>query len=141
MLEDERGARQGLASTFGDRMKEVQSELDEQKTKRAAEIEENQRLRSLIQKAIDDYRVKEESYRAKMDMHGKSIQEIEKKLKSTIDGTVTKTLKEAESEKLRFTRVADRVKELSTQINSYMGKFDEIKEEMSDNSRKFEAYQ
>jgi hypothetical protein len=36
--------------------------------------------------------------------------------------------------------VADRVKELSTQINSYMGKFDEIKEEMGDNSRKFEAY-
>jgi len=29
MLEDERGARQGLAATFGDRMKEVQSELDE----------------------------------------------------------------------------------------------------------------
>jgi chromosome segregation ATPase len=85
--------------------------------------------------------VKEEAYRAKMDTHGKAIQEIEKKLKNTIDGTVSKTLKEAESEKAKFTRVADRVKELSTQINGYMKKFDEIKEEMGDNSRKFEAYQ
>ena len=48
MLEDERGARQGLAATFGDRMKEVQGELDEQKAKRQAEIDENQRLRSMI---------------------------------------------------------------------------------------------
>lgn len=34
MLEDERTARQGLAAQFGDRMKEVQAELDEQKQKR-----------------------------------------------------------------------------------------------------------
>ena len=122
-------------------MKEVQAELDEQKAKRAAEIEENTRLRGLIQKAIDEYKVKEEAYRAKMDVHGKAIQEIEKKLKTTIDGTVSKTLKEAETEKAKFNKVNDRVKELSTEINSYMKKFDEIKEEMADNSKKFEAYQ
>lgn len=29
MLEDERTARQGLAAAFGDRMKDVQAELDE----------------------------------------------------------------------------------------------------------------
>ncbi len=76
-----------------------------------------------------------------MDVHGKAIQEIEKKLKSTIDGTVSKTLKEAESEKAKFMRVNDKVKDLSNEINSYMKKFDDIKEEMADNSRKFEAYQ
>lgn len=76
-----------------------------------------------------------------MDVHSKSIQDIEKKLKNTIDGTVTKTLKEAEQEKAKFSKVADKVKDLSVEINSYMGKFDEIKAEMGDNSRKFEAYQ
>jgi hypothetical protein len=43
--------------------------------------------------------VKEAGYREKMDAHSKIISEIEKKLKSTIEGTVTKTMKEAESEK------------------------------------------
>jgi len=85
--------------------------------------------------------VKEEAYRSKMDVHSKSIQDIEKKLKNTIDGTVTKTLREAEQEKAKFSKVADKVKDLSVEINSYMGKFDEIKVEMGDNSRKFEAYQ
>jgi uncharacterized phage infection (PIP) family protein YhgE len=141
MLEEERVARQGLASQFGDKMKEIQAELDEQKAKRQAEIDENSSLRKQIQTAIDEYKKKEEAYRAKMDVHGKAIQEIEKKLKSTIDGTVSKTLKEAESEKAKFMRVNDKVKDLSNEINSYMKKFDDIKEEMADNSRKFEAYQ
>lgn len=54
---------------------------------------------------------------------------------------MSKTLREAESEKAKFMRVADKVKDLSSQISGYMKKFDDIKEEMSDNSKKFEAYQ
>jgi hypothetical protein len=37
-----------------------------------------------------------------MESHGKIIQEIEKKLKNTIDGSINKTLKEAEKEKAAF---------------------------------------
>ena len=37
--------------------------------------------------------------------------------------------------------VCDRVKTLSEKINDYMKKFDEIKDEMADNSKRFEAYQ
>jgi putative NIF3 family GTP cyclohydrolase 1 type 2 len=73
MLDDERVARQGLAEQFGDRMKEVQAELDEQKAKRGAEIEENTRLRGLIQAAINEYKVKEETYRGKIEVHDKAI--------------------------------------------------------------------
>ena len=76
-----------------------------------------------------------------MDEHGKTITEIERKLKNTIDGTVTKTIKEAESEKAKFVKVSESVKDLSTKINGFMGKFDDIKNEMGDNSKKFEAYQ
>jgi hypothetical protein len=85
--------------------------------------------------------VKEEGYRAKMDLHGKAISEIEKKLKNTIEGTVTKTIKEAEVEKSRFFKASENVLDLSGKINGYMEKFDQIKNEMSENSKKFETYQ
>jgi uncharacterized coiled-coil DUF342 family protein len=67
--------------------------------------------------------------------------DIEKKLKATIEGTVNKTIKEADTEKKKYTNVCDKVKELSDKINEYMKKFDEIKEEMSENSKRFETYQ
>lgn len=141
MLEEERKQRQALAANFGDQMKEVQVDLDVQKSKRQEEIEENGELRKQIQVAIDSYREKEANYRAKMDTHGKMISDLEKKLKSTIEGTVTKTIKEAEAEKAKFSRVCENVKELSSKINGFMQKFDLIKDEMSENSRKFENYQ
>jgi len=37
-----------------------------------------------------------------MEGHGKLMQEIEKKLKTTIDGSINKTLQEAEKEKSAF---------------------------------------
>lgn len=37
-----------------------------------------------------------------MESHGKVIQEIEKKLKVAIDGSISKTLKAAEAEKGKF---------------------------------------
>lgn len=120
MLEEEREERQRLATSFGNQMKEVQVELDAQKMERNAEIDENSALRGKIQKAIEEYRKKEEQYKAKMDSHGKVITEIEKKLKQTIEGTVTKAMKEAEAEKAQFMKVCDNVKELSTKINGFM---------------------
>ena len=98
-------------------------------------------MRKQIQGAIDIYKRKEEAYRGKMDIHSKTIMEIERKLKNTIEGTVSKTIKEAESEKAKFMKACDQVKDLSSKINGYMAKFDQIKDEMSENSRKFELYQ
>lgn len=141
MLEEERVQRQRLATDFGERMKEVQADLDVQKEQRQREIDENSELRSQIQQAIDAYKRREEAYRGQMDTHGKTISEIEKKLKQTIDGTVTKTIKEAEAEKAKFLKVTESVKDLSDRINGFMKKFDDIKTEMGDNSKKFESYQ
>ena len=141
MLDEERKQRQLLASNFGDQMKEVQVELDEQKSKRQKEIDENGELRKQIQSAIDLYREKEAAYRAKMDVHGKLIGEIEKKLKSTIEGTLNSSIKQAEAEKAKFMKVVGNTKELTEKINSFMQKFDQIKDEMNENSRKFESYQ
>lgn len=140
-LEDERKKRQDLATSFGDQMKEVQVELDEQKGKRQKEIDENGDLRKQIQVAIDLYRQKEAAYRAKMDVHGKLIGEIEKKLKSTIEGTLNTSIKQAEAEKAKLVRAVEKTQELTTKINGFMQKFDQIKDEMNENSRKFESYQ
>jgi hypothetical protein len=141
MLEEERRQRQILASNFGEEMKEIQVELDKQKGQRQKEIDENGDLRKQIQSAIDIYREKEANYRAKMDNHGKLIGEIEKKLKLTIEGTLTSTIKQAESEKAKFMAVANNTKELTVKINNFMQKFDQIKDEMNENARKFEHYQ
>ena len=120
MLEEERVERSKLATNFGDQMKEVQKELDAQKEQRAKEIEENNSLRKQIQNAIDEYKKKEENYRSKLESHGKVISEIEKKLKTTIEGTVTKKYKEAETEKTKYIKACENVKDLSTKINEYM---------------------
>ncbi|CDW74702.1 UNKNOWN [Stylonychia lemnae] len=141
MLEDEKKQRQGLASQFQEQMSEVTKELEQQKQARGQELKENQEIRSKIQKAITDYKVKEEDYRSKMESHGKIIQEIEKKLKHTIDGSINKTVKEAEQEKTKFQKSCNNVAELSNKINDFMQKFDKIKDEMSENGKKFEHYQ
>jgi hypothetical protein len=61
-------------------------------------------------------------------------------LKQTIEGTIQKTLKEAESEKTKYLKACENVKDLSTKIAGYMEKFDKIKDEMSENGKKFEGY-
>jgi predicted nucleic acid-binding Zn-ribbon protein len=76
-----------------------------------------------------------------MESHGKFIGEIEKKLKSTIEGTLTSTIKQAEAEKAKFMAVVNNTKELTIKINNFMQKFDLIKDEMNENARKFESYQ
>lgn len=45
-----------------------------------------------MKEAIDNYKKKEENYRLKMEIHGKSMAEVEKKLKQVIEGSITKTL-------------------------------------------------
>jgi chromosome segregation ATPase len=141
MLEEERKQRQVLANNYSEDMKGIQVELDKQKAQRQTEIDENGELRKQIQAAIDVYREKEANYRAKMESHGKFIGEIEKKLKSTIEGTLTSTIKQAEAEKAKFMAVVNNTKELTIKINNFMQKFDLIKDEMNENARKFESYQ
>lgn len=121
-------------------MKEVTSELEVQKQARSAELQENQEIRSKIQTAIQEYKKKEEVYRGKMESHGKVIQDIEKKLKVAIDGSISKTLKQAETEKTKFMKACQNVQDLSQKINGFMEKFDKIKDEMSENGKKFEDY-
>ena len=47
-----------------------------------------------------------------MENHSKSIQDVEKKLKEAIDGTVGKSLKDAQVWKAHFLRAVDQSQEL-----------------------------
>ena len=76
-----------------------------------------------------------------MDLHGKVITNIEKKLREAIEGSITKTLKQAEKEKAKFLKSCENVKELTDKINGYAEKFDKIKDEMGENGKRFEAFQ
>jgi septal ring factor EnvC (AmiA/AmiB activator) len=120
MLEQEKTERQGLALNFQERMKEVTQELERQKEKRGEELKENSEIKHKIQNAINEYKKKEEAYRSTMDGHSKQFQEIEKKLKTAIDGSITKTIKEAETEKAKFLKSCGNVQELSEKINGFM---------------------
>jgi hypothetical protein len=48
-------------------MKGLSEVINEQKTERQKAFEENQTIRETISKAVEDYKVKEDEYRKKMD--------------------------------------------------------------------------
>lgn len=66
---------------------------------------------------------------------------MEKKLKDAIEGSVGRTLKQANIEKQNFMMACSEVQELSKKINGFLKKFDEIKDTMGQNTKRFEEYQ
>jgi len=66
---------------------------------------------------------------------------VEKKLKDAIEGSVGRTLKQANIEKQNFMMACSEVQELSKKINGFLKKFDEIKDTMGRNTKRFEEYQ
>lgn len=52
-----------MAEEFNNRMHALSDELQQRKEERLAKAERNQAIRLKIQKAIDDYKVKEQQYR------------------------------------------------------------------------------
>ena len=67
MLDDENQKRKNLADGFQDRMKGLSDKINEQKAERQKAFEENTAIRETIAKAVDDYKVKEENYKKKME--------------------------------------------------------------------------
>lgn len=76
-----------------------------------------------------------------MDEHRKVVVDVEKKIKTKIESGITQVLKEAENSKAAFQRAAENVGELTGKINDFMQKFDQVKEEMNENGKRFENYQ
>lgn len=57
-------------------MKGLSEKINEQKAERQKAFEENTKIRETIAKAVDEYKVKEENYKKKMDEFNTKIQAV-----------------------------------------------------------------
>jgi len=80
MLEEENNKRTEIAERFQDKMKGLSADLNTRKTERQEKFDDNQKIRDKIQSAIDDYKVKEEDYKGKMDVFNTEISAVQKNL-------------------------------------------------------------
>ena len=68
------------------------------------------------------------------------MQGVEQEFKGNIEKKIMGLLKQAEAEKNKYERSVANVKELSDQIHKYMEKFDNLKNDINDSSKKFEVH-
>lgn len=76
MLDEENKKRSEIAESFQEKMKGLSGELNVKKTERQNKFDANQEIRNKIQKAIDDYKVKEEDYKTKMEKFNTEINDV-----------------------------------------------------------------
>ena len=73
MLDDEKQKRSTLASEFQEKMNKLSADISGTKEDRQKEYEENQAIRSKISKVIEEYKLKESDYKAKMEVFNEKI--------------------------------------------------------------------
>lgn len=76
MLDEENKKRSEIAEQFQEKMKGLSGELNVKKSERQDKFDANQEIRNKIQKAIDDYKVKEEDYKGKMEKFNTEINDV-----------------------------------------------------------------
>lgn len=140
MLDEERQKRMDLGNEFQAKMAVIQEELNAEKEQRNKQLEENNAIRAKIQDAIKEYNVKEQDYQAKMQMYQGEMSSLEKKFKSQIEGKVQTQLNKAKDAKDKYERAAGSVDDLATQIKAIVEKFDRIKDEIGQSSKRMEEY-
>lgn len=141
MLDEENEKRHKLAEEFQSKMSLLQEEINVHKEGRQKAYDENQAIRLQIQKAIDDYKVREENYRGKMEEFNKEVQKVQDNLQEELKtGEMGKIQKSVDKEKAAYERTISNIKRLSDDINGYVKKFDNVKEEIDTSNRKYENY-
>jgi len=122
-------------------MTQLQKNVSEQQNEQKKEYLRNEAIRAKIAKAIDEYKVKEDDYKAKMEVHNQKINSIQSDLSKQLrTGPISKVVKECEKEKAAYNRVTDDIDRASKGIEGYIKKFDEIKNDITERSKLFETY-
>lgn len=138
MLDDENKKRTQIAESFQEKMKGLSADLNTRKTERQSKFDTNQEVRDKIQKAIDDYKVKEEDYKKKMEIFNTEISDVQKNLQNELaSGKTGQVIKDNQKEKDNFEKIMNRMKKTSDEIQSYVAKFDGVKDEIEENNKKF----
>ena len=113
MLDDENQKRKDLAEKFQNKMSELSGEINVNKEQRQADYDNNQEIRNKIQKAIDEYKVKEDEYKKKMDQYNAKITDFQKDLNSELkEGELGQTIKKMEKEKGQYDTTINKLKRL-----------------------------
>lgn len=103
MLDEEKAKRAVLASQFQEKMNRLSTDISSNKEDRQKEYELNQEIRNKINKAIEDYKVKETDYKDKMENFNVKIKEFQN----------APMMKSMEKEKILFERTQENVVKLS----------------------------
>ena len=80
MLDEENDKRHKLAENFQGKMGELSEEINTQKVERQKAYDINQEIRTKIQKSIDDYKVREDNYRTKMEEFNSEVSKVQDSL-------------------------------------------------------------
>lgn len=82
--------------------------------------------------------MKEEDYKKKMEVFNTEISDVQKNLQNELaSGKTGKVIKDNQKEKDNFEKIMNRMKKTSDEIQSYVAKFDAVKEEVEENNKKF----
>mmetsp|Transcript_38182 Transcript_38182/g.58247 ORF Transcript_38182/g.58247 Transcript_38182/m.58247 type:complete len:218 (+) Transcript_38182:590-1243(+) len=141
MLDDENAKRKALMEDFQSQMEVMRVEIEGNKEKRQSEFEKNSGIRQKIQKAIDDYKAKEEDYKSRLEVYNQSINKVQFDLQEELKtGNLGKTLKTLDKEKNKFEQTQDKIKTWSNEIQDFAKKFDSVKEEIEGSNKQYENF-
>ena len=140
-MDEERLFRKQLADECQQKMTSINEDLNNQKQERVDKIEENNRLRTDINEAINGFKDKEGKYQTEMKEHQAKMEVVQAQIKGTLEERVVKTVKEVNEDKEKFEATCANVQSLSEQIKGFMEKFDQMKEEITESGKKFKSYQ
>lgn len=72
----------------------LSTDLNDRKAERQKKFEENQEIRTKIQKAIDEYKLKEEEYKKQMEVFNGEISTVQENLQKELKtGAIGKIMK------------------------------------------------
>ena len=92
-------------------------EMLRRKNERTAKFEKNQEVRNKINKAVSDYKEKEENYRKTMQVYNEEINKVQQNLQAELlSGSISQILKVNEKEKTEFEKLLGKIKAMTSEI-------------------------
>ena len=112
-MDEERLFRKSLADECQEKMSQINVNLNTQKEERVEKIEENNRLRTDINTAINGFKENEKVYQEEMKKHSAHMEEVQATIKGTLEERVVKTVGEVQKDKEKFEHTCNNVQTLS----------------------------
>lgn len=117
MLDYEKEQRTILTQGFQHKMNKVQEDLQKTKEQRTQAMNKNDELREKINKAIEEYKVKENAFKTKIGEHNKNVEKIQENIQKELkEGSVGKTAKEYEKYQTEFKKTTTNIEKITGEI-------------------------